>query len=258
MDVNFAKFQRAYDLLTDEVLRSDASQLPQHLGNWFERLDDTAGIADLISSLEEALDFARWKAEREASIGSMVGSGELIWPKGRERRLGIQLNLFREIASGRIDAFDFGHNFFYAGNNINANVSLFLEQVFGPMARDLRLYIEERVEEAEDGDIPASDRIVRLDHNAPKYKEAMDALATLERVLQEANDYPDAEDKDQRIAEVSALRRLLTSTRVRVRAVVVLAQSGLAYLAKTFVTAGIGAAAKFAWEKLVSLLHLAG
>ncbi len=76
----------------------------------------------------------------------------------------------------------------------------------------------------------------------------------MERVLNEANDYPDVEDKEQKVAEVSALRRLFLSTRVRVHAVMALAVPGLLYLAKTFANTGVGAAAKFAWEKIGILI----
>ena len=49
--------------------------------------------------------------------------------------------------------------------------------------------------------VPAADRVVRLDHNAAPYRDAVvEALENLEKALQQANDYPDAEDKDQKIA----------------------------------------------------------
>jgi hypothetical protein len=95
---------------------------------------------------------------------------------------------------------------------------------------------------------------VKLDHNSDQYKDAMAALATLERVLKETNDYPDLEDKQQKIAEVSALQQLFASTRVRVHAVIALATPGLLYLVKTFANTGVGTAAKSAWEKIGILI----
>jgi hypothetical protein len=254
MDGHFVNFQRVYDLLTAEVLTSKSSMLPQHLAIWFERLDNTPGVGSLIGSLDEAVNFPAWKAEREATVKSMVGSGELRWPKERERRLGMQLALFREIAEEKFDAFDFAHNFFYADNNVDDTVSEFVVQVFGPMSRDLRLFLQERSEEAEERPIPAADRIVKLDHNSDRYRDAVGALETLERVLKETNDYPDADDKEQKIAEVSALQRLFQSSRVRVHAVIALAVPGLLYLAKTFANTGVGTAAKYAWEKIGILI----
>jgi hypothetical protein len=259
MDGNFVNFRAVYDLLTDEVMNCRAAFLAQHLSNWFERLDNTPGIDEFVHTLEEALDFEGWQKEREETVGSFIGSGELRWPKGREKRIGIQLLLFRRIASEQMDAFDFAHNYFYPGTNrIDDTVRELTDQVFGPMARDLRLLLEERVAENESGDIPASNRLVKLDHNSPKYKEAINALEVLERVLRESNDYPDLVDKEQKIAEVSATQRLLQAARVRVGAVLALAKTPLLYLAKQFGNAGIGVAAKFAWEKIVAALSLLG
>ncbi|MEH2481887.1 histidinol-phosphate/aromatic aminotransferase/cobyric acid decarboxylase-like protein [Nitrobacteraceae bacterium AZCC 2146] len=102
--------------------------------------------------------------------------------------------------------------------------------------------------------ICSSDRVVRLDHNSPKYAEAKQALETLEKLLQETNDYPDPEDKEQKIAEISAARRLLQAVRVRVKAIVAVVGAALLYLASAFMTSGIGTAAKIAWEHILALL----
>jgi DNA end-binding protein Ku len=67
--------------------------------------------------------------------------------------------------------------------------------------------------------VPASDRMVRLDHNSPKYLDAVGALQELETALNETNLYEDPEEKEQHVAQVSAARRLLQSTKVRVIAV---------------------------------------
>jgi hypothetical protein len=254
MNRNFVNFRAVFHDLTDEVLRSSGSFLKDHLSNWFEQVDETPGVGPLIRSLEANLDFEQWKTEREESIQSMAGSGELRWPKGREHRLGMQLQLFRRIAEDRLDAFDFSSNYMGRGADLDEQISLFTDQVFRPMARDLRRFLEERLAEAREDEFPASDRIVRLDHNSARYKDAMDALEALERVLKEANDYPDAEDKDQKIAEVSAARRLFQSVRVRVGAVVSLLGTGLVYLATKFATTGIGEAAKYAWDQIGHLI----
>jgi hypothetical protein len=105
------------------------------------------------------------------------------------------------------------------GNNINANAQAIIEQVFMPMAKELRRYLEAELAKPE-ATAPASDRVVRLDHNKPEYKEAVESLDKLIKSINETNDYPDIEEKEQRLAEVSAARRLLEATRVRVEALV--------------------------------------
>jgi hypothetical protein len=66
---------------------------------------------------------------------------------------------------------------------------------------------------------PASDRVVRIDHNSAGYRETEEALDTLEHDLKSTNDFPgEPEEKDQFVAEVSAARRLLQAARVRIAA----------------------------------------
>jgi histidinol-phosphate/aromatic aminotransferase/cobyric acid decarboxylase-like protein len=143
---------------------------------------------------------------------------------------------------------NFGFSYFRTGRDVNDNAHSVIEQVFKPMARELRRYLEQEVSK-----VPAADRVVRLDHNSAPYRDAIDALEKLEKVLREANDYPDGEDKDQRIAEVSATRRLLQSVRVRVTAVVAVIGSGLTYLATHFVGTAIDTASHSVIEQLTAL-----
>lgn len=117
------------------------------------------------------------------------------------------------------------------------------------MARELRRYLEGEVSK-----VPAADRTVTLDHNSAIYREAIEALENLEKALREANDYPDAEDKEQRIAEVSATKRVLQSIKVRVGAVVGLVGTGLAFLATHFAGTAIDTAAHGVIDKLTLLL----
>jgi hypothetical protein len=109
-----------------------------------------------------------------------------------------------------------------SGQNINDNAKAFIDQVFRPMARELIRYLRRVGEENAEEPVPAADRVVSLDHNSPKYEEAENALVALERALTETNDYADVEEKEQRVAEVSAARRLLKAIRVRIEPLVAL------------------------------------
>jgi hypothetical protein len=86
------------------------------------------------------------------------------------------------------------------------------------MARELRRYLETEV--AKTDAIPASDRVVTVNHNSKEYADADEAMAKLEKAIHEANDFDDPLEKEQREAEVSAARRLLKAARVRVSALV--------------------------------------
>lgn len=92
---NFANFRAVYDDMTGEVLRSHVQFLADHLANWFRTLDTTAEIALEIRELQASVDFESWKAEMETS---MQLQRPLTWPKEPEKRLGMQLMLFRSVA----------------------------------------------------------------------------------------------------------------------------------------------------------------
>src|SRR5258707_15863378 len=96
-------FRAIYDELTDEVSRSAHAFLQEHLSNWLSSLDETPGVSAIVVRLGEGLDFERWYADAKETMGSMVGSGTLTWPREREKRLGMKLMLFRQFASGKID-----------------------------------------------------------------------------------------------------------------------------------------------------------
>ena len=70
--------------------------------------------------------------------------------------------------------------------------------------------------------IPASNRVVPINHNSPEYGDAVKALDDLEHTLKTANDFPgELEEKEQRIAEVRATKDLLEATRVRIDAILI-------------------------------------
>jgi len=228
-------------------MRSHVQFLPDHLANWFNTLDTASAVAPVIRRLESGLDFKSCRKQQEAESSGMGGT--LTWPNDPEKRLGMKLLLFRSAVTNRsadlISWFGFVFIPSPSGRNINNAARRFLDQVFWPMSREL-------LQEA--NKVPAADRVVHLDHNSSVYRQAIEALEKLEEALREANDYPDAEDKEQRIAEISATQRLLKSVRVRVAAVVTVIGSGLAYLASHFVGYAIDAASHGVIEKLTALL----
>lgn len=119
---------------------------------------------------------------------------------------------------------------------------------------------EERIAELESDRslVPASDRVVGLDHNAPDYLTATAALERLIIIVRESNIYreTDPEDHDRRLAELEAGRRLLGSKWISVNTVKAALAGSLTYLALKFVDAPIGEAATIAWTAIKRLLNL--
>ena len=75
--------------------------------------------------------------------------------------------------------------------------------------------------------------------------------------VREANDYPDGDDREQRLAELDAGRSLLDAPLVRVEALREVLVKGLKYLAGKFVESAIGIAATAALGLLATLFTLA-
>jgi hypothetical protein len=214
---DFANFRAVYDDLTDEVMRSHVQFLADHLANWFRTLDTTEKVAPTIQNLQSGIDFEPWKKELDVSIQL---NRSVAWPKEPEKRLAAQLLLFRSAAEGGNGDVVAGWGWRFIPSqdaSINNSARRFIDQVFRPMAAELQRYLEREV-----ATVPAADRSVSLNHNSKEYTETIEAAEEVEKTIREANDFPDLQEKEQRIAEVSAVRRLLQALRVRVEPIIVL------------------------------------
>jgi hypothetical protein len=213
---DFTNFRAVYDELTDEVTRARYPFLPDHLRNWFDHLDSTPQVAPIVSRLQHGLDIDGWAQQATVNNNRSLNFGS-----DREKALGMKLLLFRAFADKKQDIAGFGFQFLHVGRNVNDNARAFVEQVFNPMARELRRLLEGELLRPEGEKapplvpVPASDRSVTIDHNSRAYADAEEAMEKLEIAIREANDFSDPLEKEQREAEVSAARRLLRATLVR-------------------------------------------
>lgn len=231
IDKHISNFHATYDELTRDVLLAMNSFMPERLQEWFAHLDGEPEAAAAIQKLQAGQHFSHWFAMQGRS--PQPGAPRLQWPEGNDKRLGMQLLLFRSMARGDINAGMLGKMYVPgSGKNINDNSRSFIDQVFRPMTRELIWYLRRVGEAKAEEPVPAADRVVPLDHNSKRYSDTIGAADEVEKAIREANDFPDPEEKEQRIAEVSAVRRLLQAARVRVEAVVVLLKP-LAEQAKT-------------------------
>lgn len=210
---DFTNFRALYDELTDEVSRSRLAFLPDHLRNWFKHLDETTRVFAIVERLETGCDF-------DGFLDVAKQNKKLDWGSAPERSLGLRLSLLREIAMGRENAGILGYHFFGRRSDVDANARELVQQIFEPMARELRRYLEKEaqpqaadVEEAQN--VPAADRNVSLDHNSKSYQDIDEGMEELEKAIREANDFADPLEKEQREAEVSAARHLMKAARIR-------------------------------------------
>lgn len=227
---------------------------PERLQEWFAHLDGEPEAAAAIAKIQDGQDFLAWfeAQAREQRLGIQ----KLQWPPDNDRRLGMQLLLFRAVAREGLNVGALGKKYVPgSGRNINDNTRAFIDQIFRPMSRELVRYLR-RVGQAEmeaERSAPAADRVVTLDHNSDPYLRTLEALDELIRALQGANDYPDPDDKEQHLAEVEATKTLLKPKRVSVAAVVSVIGGGLVYLTTHFVGTAVDMAAHNVIDALISL-----
>jgi hypothetical protein len=102
--------------------------------------------------------------------------------------------------------------------------------------------------------VPASDRIVTIDHNTPDFRELIDALEKVQQSLRAINDYDDPEEKEQVSAEIDAGRKLLEAPQTRIQALMATVGSALLWVAKRFADTVAGKAAEIAMDKLGKII----
>jgi hypothetical protein len=116
----------------------------------------------------------------------------------------------------------------------------------------------ERSGEAPPSAVPASDRVVRLDHNSAGYKEARSALEQAIDNFRGNNEFANSEpdEHSQRVAELESGMRLLEAVQARVDAIIEVLFPVLRWLAQKFTDHLIGRLATAALAALAALLGL--
>ncbi|GEO18372.1 hypothetical protein [Microvirga aerophila] len=162
----------------------------------------------------------------------------------------MRIALFRAMADGRIDGVVFAHTYVSSNRKVNEDIRALSAQVFDPMMRELRRRIEWSARGVEEpSPVPASDRIVTINHNAPDFRELIDALDNVQQALRAING-GEPDEKGQLSAEIEAGRKLLDAPRTRIQALTATVGSALLWVAKRFADTAAGKAAEIAMDKL--------
>jgi cell division protein ZapA (FtsZ GTPase activity inhibitor) len=145
---------------------------------------------------------------------------------------------------------------------IEAEAGETLKAVTGPLD-DFRallmgsVLLVDFIEDLEDqSNVPASDRIVTLNHNSPDHREAIEAIGRVTEALAADNEYgaEAPEEKEALLGALKSGRLLLSATQVRVSAIRATLLPALQYIADNFAkgaVAALGAAAVAAVLKLI-------
>jgi hypothetical protein len=253
--LDISQFLQDYDAATQDVILANYRTYPLNMRKWFYVVEQENPLGPVVTDLENTLDARRWLDEQinAPPMGSM-GGGLLTFPLDRRERMSDQIFLCRFLSENDLNVHKIGLDFFRRGTeNRDGTIENINQELFRPMARDLRRYFE-RVANDQQTEIPASDRTVTLDHNSQSYQEAVEAVDRLEELVRQTNDYDDPDDKEQKLAELDAGRRLLKPIRVRVRAVAQVLAGAIRSLTLKFGMGLINQAAHDVWDKLTTLL----
>jgi len=256
-----------FDDLTEGVLNSDSKMFQTHLERWFRFLDEQPDFAAEIKKKESDVDFPAWWTEQRRALKEPVpGLRKLDWPTDNDECLGIQISLFRQFSSGDINPVTFTIQFLKFASKPDELVSYLVDQIFKPLSKDLRRLLKGTqsgvipLSVVTNGllrpqdEIPASDRVVPLDHNSDAYSELMGALDDLTEAFKGFNKFGNEEEGKQLQAEVSAGRRLLKAPQVRLGAASAVLGGVLMYILEKFGDTVLGNAAQNALQKLLEFL----
>ena len=103
--------------------------------------------------------------------------------------------------------------------------------------------------------VPASDRIVKINHNSPEFKQALQDIDALEETVRTNNTISinQFEEQDALLAELQAIKKIIKSNYVRTPTLEILATGTLIYLAEKFADEPIKVMAKALWKLLSTL-----
>lgn len=260
MSMTWEEFEAEYSDLADDVSRANYTTYEQKLRDFIAHIDSCDWARIRASQLAPDFNFAAWHDAARKSVGSMVGSGTLNWAADRKVRLGQQLALFRHFAETEDAYMNFASDFMYAGSRFDDMIREINDQLFEPFARDLRKDLFKHSPlETKSADVPASDRIVAVDHNSADYKTIETNLETLERAVQTSNALgaESPEERDRVVAEISATRRLLKATRARMEAVLALIVPALKWIGSKITDGAVQIAIAAAIAALAAMFGVA-
>lgn len=126
---------RQIENVVGDLRSSEYNTFDRHVRK-LSRILHSEALGPITDELVRGVDLDAWIAAGEATQGGMVGSASLAWPAEPREELGLVILLIDRFAENPEAALDFAHTFYYAGNNITANIQNLVSQTFVTFARD--------------------------------------------------------------------------------------------------------------------------
>lgn len=131
-------FQEIDNVLFD--LQAATSQTFERPIKRFAALLENDDIREPVAALTEGLDVEAF-LDANQKRGGMVGSDTLDWPEDDKQVLGLTILLIRKFARKPNDLIEFGHDYYYSGSKLTANLHAVVRQLLIPFARDFKTYV---------------------------------------------------------------------------------------------------------------------
>jgi len=126
---------RQIENVVSDLRSSEYNTFDRHVKK-LSRILHSDALGPITEDLVRGVDLDAWIAAGKATQGGMVGSASLTWPTDTREELGLVILLIDRFAENPDAALDFAHTFYYAGNNITANIQNLVSQTFVTFARD--------------------------------------------------------------------------------------------------------------------------
>lgn len=120
----------------EDVLAASWDTIDDLIRRLISPLDGRQELGFALAAKLPQVDFSTWYSERQATMGSMVGSGRINWPDTRPERVAYQLELLRAIAKGDESVTGYARLFAFA-HDYPESTYKFQEEVITPFIRDL-------------------------------------------------------------------------------------------------------------------------
>lgn len=159
--------QRFQEFASD-LIRSDLDTFADRLAVFMNFCQTDSFFSEIDRQMEALVGdkFDSWLLERRQTVGSLAGSGDLIFPVDLDARVAFQFEILRRIDTGSMQFLDFTHTFFSVGSHISDHVRALNEAITKPMSRELKHRLEEVLEQLpEDKRADVAPLIYQVFHN---------------------------------------------------------------------------------------------
>lgn len=230
--MTFEEFQSEYYDLAHNIQIANHKQFAMYLRDWLAFLDGEDWSRSRLSQLNDLIDFdAWWSSTSQTGVG-LAGGGTIEWAADRTERLSQQLGVFRWLAADDGAYVNFAMTFAYAGSRLDDMIAKINTDYFASFSRELLKDLRRYYAVSSANFVPASDRIVAIDHNQPAFRDVVHGLQAIEKIARASNDLAsnDVDERDRVVAELQAAQRVIQENRVRVGVVQTLVVPTLLWL----------------------------